>query len=468
MEEFGNLSSNVIALGSGGSWFYQLAFDGLIETGNDGQLVNRAIQSWEANSNFSEYTLTVRPGIKFQDGATLTPRDVVNTINRFRTDENESSVRNTLRHIESVTVQDSSTVNIDLERTDFYFPYVLSNSLLRVLPSHIPYSRLTSWEDGGSGPFSMAEHVQSERTMYERFSNYWDGDKPLLDSLEVHYIPSELMRAEALKAGRVDWYSVGDVTQIPGLQAESGIELKGVTTSATRQFVMDNRQSSPFHDKNLRKAIQYAYDRDFVNGAAYFGYGARANDHPVGFSDVYYWHEQPIVERDLSLAEEYLADAGYKNGIDLTLHAMEPGRLLAAALAFKESLLEANIRVEVVLQPIQIYWTEVWMVEPFAASSWAARRAPDSLSLALRSTSSWNESHWHNARLNELLDLASDEYSLERRMGYYRSIQAILIEEVPTTYFAYAPSIVAHQSRLGGVEANPDYFTHVRDWFVEE
>jgi ABC-type transport system substrate-binding protein len=55
---------------------------------------------------------------------------------------------------------------------------------------------------------------------------------------------------------------------------------------------MHTYEGSPFADKNLRKAMQYAVDRDFVREAALFGRGSNANDHPVGINDQYYWDDQ--------------------------------------------------------------------------------------------------------------------------------------------------------------------------------
>ena len=202
--------------------------------------------------------------------------------------------------------------------------------------------------------------------------DYWDSGKPLIDFLKVHDIRGERMRGEALKSGGIVRYEVSDLSKAQSLQADGNIELKDPTTSGTRQFVMDNREGSVFHDKNLRKAIQAAYDRDFVRGAAYYGMGARANDHPVGPTEIYYWDERPIVERDLNKAKQYLAAAGYQGSIDLTLHTMNDFRLLEAALAFKDSLAEAHIRVEVVQEPSETYWEEVWLSRLCRLLGWKA------------------------------------------------------------------------------------------------
>ena len=172
--------------------------------------------------------------------------------------------------------------------------------------------------------------------------------------------------------------------------------------------------------------------------------------------------------QDLDKAREYLTAAGHADGIDVTLHTMNESGMLNLALAFKESVAPLGINVEVVHNPTSTYWEEIWLVEPFTVAAWIGRPASQALSLPLRSTGDWNESHWNNPRFDELLDLASSEADFQKRKDYYKEIQELLIEEVPTSYAMYTPAIVAHRARVYAVEANPGPYTFVRDWWVDE
>ncbi|GIS64631.1 MAG: hypothetical protein CM1200mP3_08790 [Chloroflexota bacterium] len=83
-------------------------------------------------------------------------------------------------------------------------------------------------------------------------------------------------------------------------------------SAAVRNLVMDTREGSVFHEKKCReKAIQYAIDRDFVRKAVTYGYGANANDHPIGQLDPMYWADQPVINQDIELSRSYLKAAGY-------------------------------------------------------------------------------------------------------------------------------------------------------------
>ena len=138
------------------------------------------------------------------------------------------------------------------------------------------------------------------------------------------------------------------------------------------------------------------------------------------------------------------------------------------ALAFKESVSLAGINVEVVNHPRDTYWTEIWLVTPFNSVSWTGRPASQALSLPLRSTGDWNESHWNSPRFDELLDLALTELDFQKRKDYYAEIQEILIEEVPTTYAMYSSSVAAHWNHVFGVALHPYTHTFYQNWWIEK
>ena len=476
-----------MGVGAGGDLFYfHRVFDGIIEVGPDGGLVNKTIESWKANDDLSVYTMKVRPGMTFHDGGDLTSEDIKYTIERMLSAESSAPVKATLAYVESIEAPDTHTVIFNLKGSNTGFPRDLTDYHLRVLPAHVDYSQITDGSVGGSGPFVKVSHNASEKTAYVRNSNYWEGDKPYIDQLVIYYMPEVTTRIEALRAGATDYGGVEDLSQIQWFEDQDSIRVRQIPTAAIRNMSMDNREpgmyirpgstdetdliegGSVFHDKNLRKAIQWGYDRQFVKDAALFGTGFVANDHPVGLQDQYYWGDQPIVDQDIEKAKEYLAAAGYPDGVDVTLDTMEPGGMLSMSLAFKESVSAVGINVEVVNHPRDTYWTEVWLKTPFNTVSWGGRPASQALSLPLRSTADWNESHWNNPRFDELLDLASGELDFQQRKSYYQEMQEILIEEVPTTYAMYTSNVAAHWNHVFGVQLHPYFHIFYQDWWIEK
>ncbi len=484
---FQTFDPDLMGVGAGGDMFYfHRVFDGITEVGPDGGLVNQTIVSWEANETLSVYTFEVRPGMKFHDGEDVEAEDIKYTIDRILAPESSAPVRSTLGYLESIETPDTHTLIFNLEGSNPEFPRDLSDYHLRILPSHVDYSKITDGSIGGSGPFVKFSHNSAEKTAYVRNSNYWDGDKPYVDQLVIFYMPELTTRIEALRAGALDYGGIEDLSQLQWFQDHERLLVKQIPTGALRNFPMDNRElgmylrpgskdetdliegGSPFHDKNLRKAVQYGYDRNFIADAGMYGAGVIANDHPVVSFDQYYWEDQVQVERDVERAKGYMAAAGYEDGIDLTLDVMENCEMLVQGLALKENLAEIGINIDVQLHPRDTYWTEVWLKTPFNGACWGGRPASQALSLPLRSTGDWNESHWNSPQFDEWLDLALTELDFQKRKDYYAQIQELLIEEVPTTYTYFVPNVSAHWDHVFGVELHPYFHVFYQDWWIEK
>ena len=483
---FKTFDPDLMGSGAGGAVFYfNNSFDGIIEVGPDGGLVNRTIESWEANDDLSVYTFKVRSGMMFHDGEAVEAEDIKYTIERMLDPESSAPVRSTLSYLESIEAPDAGTLIFNLSGSNTEFPRDLSDYHLRILPSHVDYSKVADGSTGGSGPFVKFSHNSAEKTAYVRNSNYWEGEKPYFDQLVLYYMPEVTTRLESLRAGALDFGELEDLSQAQWFEDHDGFNVKQIPTAQIRNLVMDNREpgmylspgskdendliegGSPFHDKNLRKAVQWSYDREFVRDATFFGYGFTANDHPVGLQDQYYLEGQTQIDQDIDKAKEYLAAAGYEDGIDLILNTFEHAQLLNMGLAYKESASLAGINVEVVNHPTAAF-SEVWLVEPFLAGRWGGRPASQALSLPLRSTSDWNESHWLNTRYDELLDLALTELDFQQRKAYYAELQEILMEEVPTSYAMYSSNVAVHWNHVFGVTLHPYVHVFYQDWWIEK
>ena len=111
-----------MGVGAGGDVFYfHRVFDGIIEVGPDGGLVNRTIESWEANDTLSVYTMKVRPGMKFHDGMDVEAEDIKYSIERMLTPESSAPVKATLAYVDSIEAPDAGTLifNLNGSNTEF-------------------------------------------------------------------------------------------------------------------------------------------------------------------------------------------------------------------------------------------------------------------------------------------------------------------------------------------------------------
>ena len=466
--DFGTMDPALMGLSEGSNLYSELTYDNATVLWYDGALTPWAIESWTTNDTLTQYTFNVREGVMFHHGKEMKAEDVKFTFDRLLDESTASPIRGAISHIDKITAVDDYTVVFDLVGPNVFLPNQLTDYHARILPSDIDIGLITSREFG-SGAFTLDDHNPAERTVMKANPDYWRAGVPYLDQVILFYMPEQTTRIEALKSGAIDvvldtlTFSVLD-----DLEANPNVIVKEAPTAGVR--VLDfHTDREPFNNKNLRKAFQYAVDRDFVREASLFGRGVNANDHPVGMNDEYYWDDQPIVMQDIPRAIAYLEAAGYSDGFDVELTTSDFGSKLEVGLAFKESVAAAGIRVSINNADTTTYWEEFWMNDccPFVASSWGPRPAPSAL--ADQFTGVWNESYYDNDRLDVLLSLASADGDFAKRKEYYREIQEILIEDVPVLYLMYIPEILAHRTRMQGIQVNPNLATYLmEEWWIDE
>ena len=142
--------------------------------------------------------------------------------------------------------------------------------------------------------------------------------------------------------------------------------------------------------------------------------------------------------------------------------------MLEFATVMRERGLPAGIRYEIRVMPEATYWDQVWLVEPIYTSYWAGRTPDAALSLSVISTSDWNEAHYINPRLDELIIQARSQGDLADRRATYRELQEILIEEVPRIIPVHQVVVNAMASKVMGMESDPGAWFWTRYGWLDE
>ena len=482
----GTLDPMLAGLSQGQAPYGELTYDNVTMYWYDGEVTPWAVESWSSTDDLSQYTFKVREGITFHSGDPLTSADIKYTLDRIRADDSASPLKGQISYIDTIDTPDDHTVVLNLGAPNAFLIGDMTDYHARIVPNGIAGETLTN-EEHGSGAYTLVEHNPTERSVFDKYTDYWREGKPYADQIVFFYMPEQVTRIEALKTGAIDAVNTPPLAFLGSLAGNPDIRVAEAPSAAVVVIDMHTAYShlqgdednwakfqglpDPiFADKNLRKAMQYAVDRDFIVEAAQFGRGSPANDHPVGINDQYYWDEQPIIRQDLMKAQEFLAAAGYPDGIDLVLNTADIGFMQEAALAFKESVAAAGINVEVSTHDAGPFWEAQWMDPccPFVTSNWGGRPANAAIDVQLRGGTVWNESFYNNARLDELLDLAASSSDFEARKAYFQEMQEILIEDVPVLYLAYSPVIIAYRANIGGVQAHSAlaHFLY-EEWWVK-
>ena len=444
----------------------QTMYDNLVLRQPDLSLRPMLAVSWEANAELTSYTFKLREGVKFHHGKEFKAEDVVYTFKRLLDPEVGSPGASALGMVGDIVAVDDHTVRFDLTAPNATLPDTMSIYQAKIVPSDIDGSRLAT-EEFGTGPFMMDEFLPGERLVLKKNPDYWMEGRPYLDEVIVFYMGEEDARVEALKSGQIDAVLIAELTSVDLLAAEPGLKVSEAASSAYLNLAMDVR-AAPFDDILVRKAVQAATDRDAILQAAMFGRGTIAHDHPIPPNSPVFAPQHASPAYDIEVAKSLLEEAGYPDGIDLTLYTSTAGEgMVEMAVAMKERAAPAGIRIEIVQTTPDAYWAEVWMVVPFSTVTWGGRPPDEAISVVYKSDAVWNESFYVNPELDSLLAQAQSQVDLADRKATYAQIQRILIEDVPRIVVGFRPIFMAMHEDVMGLEAHPQWWPLLHETWLD-
>ena len=237
-------------------------------------------------------------------------------------------------------------------------------------------------------------------------------------------------RTAALTTGEVDVIDRVDLKTADRLERTPGIRLE--ETPGTLHYVYSMFcDAAPYDNPDVRLALKYAIDREELLQKLLYGHGYVGNDHPIGKSNRFYANDLPQRPYDPDKARFHLKKAG-PDSLTVQLSAADTAFAGATdgAILYREHAAKAGITVDVTREPNDGYWSNVWNVKPFVASYWSGRVTEDWVfSQTYAAGVPWNETHWNNARFNELLTLARAELNTDRRREMYREMQQLCSDD---------------------------------------
>ncbi len=285
----------------------------------------------------------------------------------------------------------------------------------------------------GTGPFRVVEYSPEDRISMEANPDYFIEGEPHLATLEIIFFNDEVAAVNALRSGEVDLVLRMATSLFNSLQGEPGIITIDIPTNGF-DLVRLRADRAPGNDPNVIQAMKLATDRQAIFQLVQQGYGAVGRDSPIGpLYTQYYTEDFPLPERDVDQARQLLADAGYENGLDLTLHVPDTGGRPDLAAALQSQWAEAGINVELSVEPESVYYGENgWLEVDLGITGWGSRPYPQFyLDVMLTCDAVWNEAHWCDEEFDQLVETAGTTLDDQERIDAYREIQRILIERGP-------------------------------------
>ena len=312
----------------------------------------------------------------------------------------------------------------------------------------------------GTGPLALLAWEQGVQMVLTRNESYW-GDRAASERVVIQWEPESAARLVQLRAGTVDAADNISPTDEAAVAADASLAL--LTREGFNTFYLNfNNRYAPVNDVRVRQAIAQALDRQRIVDLFYPSGSTRATHVPpcviegacVGDD----WYAQ-----DLVAARALLVEAGYPNGLDLTLSLRETPRAflpdpVAVATDIQAQLAGVGIRVTLDVQEAGGYIGKLLSGELRGASFSAALpdypEAWNSLGIDFGSTSGPAHGDQY-PRLVALLDEAQRESDPAARASLFTQINNEIRTQVPVVPIANGASLIATRAAVRGLVASP-------------
>jgi peptide/nickel transport system substrate-binding protein len=273
-------------------------------------------ESWSASPDGLVYEFVLRKGARFHNGDPVTAEDVKFSFERYR----GSAYKPLKESVAAVELPDPGRVRFRLKRPwpDFLTFYLNASGAAWIVPKK--YVEKVG-DDGfkkapvGAGPYRFVSFTPGIELVFEAFDQYW-RKAPNVKRLVLRSITDEATRLATLKRGEVDVaYAIRgalaeDLRRTPGLTLKPNVGQATFWVYFTEQW----DPKSPWYDRRVRLAANYAIDRQMMNQAETLGF-SKITWSLVPSSFDFYW-PPPGYGFDVARAKALLAEAGYPNGFD--------------------------------------------------------------------------------------------------------------------------------------------------------
>jgi peptide/nickel transport system substrate-binding protein len=456
-------------------------YDGIVTRDSNMKVVPQIAESFVKVSP-TVYDFKIRSGIKFHDGSELTAEDVKFTLDRLTVegamgDGQTSPRKSLLGPIESVEVINGDTVRINQSE-----PWP-------ILAAMLPFQEVVSkafvekvgteglaTQVNGTGPFKLVEWRKGDAVIMERFEDYYGGSpaippvgKACVERVVFKVIPESASRVAALLAGDVDIinelpaFSVDQVKNNPGTDV--------MTVNGTRSFfIAMNMQGEIFDDPKVRQAAAHAVDKNLIIDKILEGNAVRIEG--ILSPDAFGASKLPAYEYDPEKSKALLAEAGYPDGVDVTMDVQGSYKETAEAVA--SLLTKAGFRTKIAVgEGAQL--SAKWRTkgEPKSGDMFFTSWGNGSLdphgifTPTHRTNDRGNSAGYSNPKLDALLDAAAIELDTENRAAMYSEAEAIINTDLPYVYLWVPQDIYGVSKRLSGWKPSADSRINLHDACVE-
>ena len=342
-----------------------MVYDTLFAVDNDLRPQPQMVEKYTLSNDGLTYTFTLRSGMKWHDGASVTAADAVASLKRWS--KRDGMGQKLFEFIADLRADNDRTFTMKLkERYGLVLDSIgkISSNTPFMMPERLAktdaFTQIT--EIVGSGPFKFVkeEYDPGAKVVYVKNNDYKPrGDPPSMaaggkvakvDRVEWIYIPDPATAMAALTSGEVDYYERPPVDLVPQMAKDPNIVVEVVDPLGTQGWLRPNHLHPPFNNPKARQALLWMVDQEtymraivgpekyWRTCAAYFMCGAPLESTVAS---------EPLMKQDLDKARQLMKEAGYKGEAIVLMDPTDVPILHGATLVTAQLLRKIGVKVEV-------------------------------------------------------------------------------------------------------------------------
>lgn len=445
----------------------RLFFQGLYGFDQDLKLVPVLAESTDVNSASTEYTVHLKQGIKFHDGAPFDAAAVKVNFDRLRDPANHLKRQSLMDGVDKIEVVDEHTLRIVLKAPSGVMLNSLAHTGASILsPKAIAqYGTEVSRHPVGTGPFTFVSWTP-DTLKAARNPDFWRQGLPHLDGVTIRSVPENGARLAMLRSGEAQFVFPLPPETVQVIARDERLVIDK-TPSIVAHYVALNTRKKPFDDVRVRQALNYAIDKNAFIKVVYNGF-ATPMDAPVA-PGIAFYSRQGVWPYDPAKAKQLLTEAGYPNGFATEIWNFSNTLNNRASQFLQQQL--AAIGVKVAVNPLEagVATTKLWgaktpdeaEVRMFFGSwapstgdaDWALRPL---LSSRAYPPALYNISYFKDDGVDAALQKGLSTAEPAQRKAAYDEVQKLVWDTAPWIFLSIDTLVAGRDKRLTGLTQLPD------------
>jgi peptide/nickel transport system substrate-binding protein len=396
-------------------------------------------ESWSTDIAGKSVTVKLKKGIKFTDSTDFNAAAVKWNLEQFL-----NAKRSEFPRTNSIDIIDDYTLKITMVQWDntilsalcLYPSSLISPTAWRNARGASDDKARNDWATSnpvGTGAFTLVEWQKGTRYLYKKNQNYWQKNKPYLDSIEITFSQDNSSLLASFQDRNTDvWFlpSLSSAKTLADLKYPVAVSPKSTGNGQYWLIPNSSNTASPFANVRVRQALSTVIRGQDICSGALESYAITSNQFAVPGTP---WYNNDLkgYPYDPENAKKILAQAGYANGIKAKILIASTTTYTSVAAALKEMLARANISIEIE--------SDLNLYSKAMTSSWdslllaSIQLSADPLiawSRTLKSGGSlWATGIMHPSSLDNAIDEAWIAATMEAKQSAIRKAQVVLFDQ---------------------------------------